>query len=104
MRADRGYFCLPEVDIGLPYTPGMAALVQVRLPAGATHRDLAIYAQRIGGADAAARGVVDEAVAESDVLPRAIARAQALAGKDRGTLGVIKQRFFGAVASLLVEQ
>src|SRR5262249_29524710 len=27
MRADRGYFCLPEVDINLPLAPGMTALI-----------------------------------------------------------------------------
>src|SRR3954471_7277247 len=31
MRADRGYFCLPEVDLGLPFTPGMQALITSRL-------------------------------------------------------------------------
>lgn len=101
MRADRGYFCLPEVDIGLPFTPGMAALVAARVPAGAPLRDLAIYGQRIGGEAAAACGVADEAAAEGEVLPRALARARALAGKNRATLGVIKQRFHGAVAALL---
>jgi enoyl-CoA hydratase/carnithine racemase len=100
MRADRGFFCLPEVDIGLPFTPGMAALVQARVP-GPALRDTAVYGQRIGGAEAAARGIVDEAVPEAEVLPRAIARARALAGKDRTTLAVIKQRFFGAVAAAL---
>jgi len=100
MRADRGFFCLPEVDIGLPYTPGMAALVRARLD-GPTLRDVAVYGQRVGGTDAAARGIVDEAVAEGDVLPRALARARALAGKDRTTLATIKQRFFGSVAAAL---
>ncbi|MBV9098703.1 MAG: enoyl-CoA hydratase/isomerase family protein, partial [Frankiaceae bacterium] len=31
MRADRGYWCVPEVDLGLPFTPGMSALLQARL-------------------------------------------------------------------------
>ena len=31
MRSDRGYFCFPEVDIRIPFTPGMAALIQAKL-------------------------------------------------------------------------
>ena len=31
MRADRGYFCFPEADIRIPFTPGMAALIQAKL-------------------------------------------------------------------------
>lgn len=31
MRADRGYFCFPEVDIRIPFTDGMAALIQAKL-------------------------------------------------------------------------
>src|SRR3954447_20528432 len=31
MRADRGFFCLPEADINIPFTPGMSALIQSRL-------------------------------------------------------------------------
>jgi enoyl-CoA hydratase/carnithine racemase len=101
MRADRGFFCLPEVDIGLPFTPGMAALVQCRIGTTGALRDVAIYGERIGGKDAAWRGIVDEAVPGEEVLLRALARARALAGKDRATLGVIKERFFGSVAAAL---
>ena len=32
MREDRGYWCLPEVDLGLPLTPAMYATVAAHLP------------------------------------------------------------------------
>lgn len=31
MRADRGFCCLPEVDINLPLAPGMTALIKSKL-------------------------------------------------------------------------
>ena len=35
MRDDRGYWCLPEVDLGLPLTAAMHAVVSAKLPRGA---------------------------------------------------------------------
>lgn len=32
MREDRGFFCLPEVDINIPFSPGMSALIRAKLP------------------------------------------------------------------------
>ena len=29
MRADRGYYCFPEVDINIPFTPGMLSLIHI---------------------------------------------------------------------------
>lgn len=40
MRDDRGYFCFPEVDIRIPFNPGMAALIQSKLtPRAGRHAD-----------------------------------------------------------------
>ena len=100
MRADRGFFCLPEIDISLPLAPGMMALIQSKLDA-TTCRDLILTGRRIGGADALAARVVDESVTADEVLPRAIVRAEALTGKDRNTYGALKRGMYGPAIDLL---
>jgi enoyl-CoA hydratase/carnithine racemase len=100
MRADRGFLCLPEVDIHIPFTPGMSGLIQSKLtPATAT--DAMTTGRRYGGAEAAAAGIVTEAVDEEKVFARAVEHAAALTGKAGPTLGTIKERMYaGPVAAL----
>jgi Delta3-Delta2-enoyl-CoA isomerase len=103
MRADRGYFCLPEADINIPFTPGMSALIQAKLtPAAATSAMVA--ARRFGGGDAAAAAIVDAAVAEDEVLGRALEIATAQAPKSGATLAAIKQRMYAGVLATLADQ
>jgi enoyl-CoA hydratase/carnithine racemase len=103
MRADRGYFCLPEADINIPFTPGMSALIAARLSPQVAHEAMTT-ARRYGGDEAAAARIVDDAVGVDEVLDRAIARAAALASKDPVTLGVIKQRLYARTLAALREQ
>ncbi|MEU0791414.1 enoyl-CoA hydratase/isomerase family protein [Amycolatopsis sp. NPDC005961] len=100
MRGDRGYFCFPEADINIPFTPGMAALIQGKLTPAAAIASMTT-GRRFGGADALSLGLVDEIAAEGDVVKVASERVEALAGKDKGTLGAIKATMFApAVAAL----
>lgn len=100
MRADRGFFSMPEADINIPFTPGMSALIQCKLTPRVAH-EVMTTARRYGGEDAAAAEIVDAAVGEDEVLSTAVERAAALAGKDANTVRVIKERMYaGAVATL----
>jgi len=96
MRADRGFFCLPEVDIKIPFTKQMDVLIRARLPKAVAHEAMCT-ARRYGGSEAAARQIVDHAVPEADVLPKAIEIAQGLAGKDRDTIAAIKRQMYADV-------
>ncbi len=100
MRSDRGYWCLPEVEINIPFTPGMAALVQARNLKRSAHEAMTT-GRRYGGLEAAEAGLVDEAVELDHVVARAIERVAPLAKNDPKTLGTIKQRMYaGTLAAL----
>jgi enoyl-CoA hydratase/carnithine racemase len=100
MREDRGYFCLPEADIGLPFTPGMTALLQARLPAASAHEAM-LTARRYGAQDALAAGIVDAAEPAEQVLEAAVERAAALVGKPRATVAAIKRGLYGGAVAIL---
>ena len=90
----------PETRI--PFSVGMSALVQSKLtPRSAV--DAMTTGRRYGGADALAAGVVDAVHSEDELLPAAIALATSLAGKDRMTLGTIKERMFAHVTAPLLQ-
>lgn len=100
MRADRGYFCLPEVDIRIPFTTGMMALIQAKLTP-----HVAVLAmttgRRFAGPEAHAAHIVDATAGENDVTSTALELVTPLLGKDPATLGAIKSAMFApAVAAL----
>lgn len=100
MREDRGYICLPEADLGLPFTPGMNSLLVSRLPRRTAH-EVMVTGRRYGGKEAAAAGIVDAAVSEDDLLPQAIERAAGQAPKNPDTLRAIKGRIYEETIMLL---
>ncbi len=100
MRADRGYFCLPEVDLGLAFTPGMTALLQARLPVATAHEAM-LTGRRYGGEEAAAAGIVHRTAPESEVVAVALALAAPLAAKDGDTVAKIRTGMYGPLIATL---
>ena len=91
MRADRGYFCFPEVDIRIPFTDGMAALIQAKLTPQAAVASMTT-GRRFGGVEAAELGIVDATAAEGAVTAAATDLLRPLAGKDPARSGRSSRR------------
>ena len=101
MRSDRGYWCMPEADLGLPLTAEYTSLLRAKLPGRALHEAL-VTGRRYGGPDALAAGIIHQVASEDEVLPQAIKLAAELAGKDRPTLAEHKRLLYGdAITALL---
>jgi enoyl-CoA hydratase/carnithine racemase len=89
-RADRGWLCLPEVDLGLRFHPMQLALIQARLtPAAAGESILA--GRRWDGEAALAHGLVDAVAAQDGLLRAALDLALARSGKARAIVSALKQ-------------
>jgi Delta3-Delta2-enoyl-CoA isomerase len=100
MRADRGYWCMPEADLGLPVTAEFASLLKAKLPRLTAHEAL-VTGRRYGGSEAVAAGIVQQVASEDEVLAEAVTIAAGLAGKDRTTLAEHKRLLYGdAIATL----
>jgi Delta3-Delta2-enoyl-CoA isomerase len=101
MRAERGYWCMPEADLGLALTPEYMSLLRAKLP-GKTLHEAVVTGRRYGGPDALAAGVVHRVTSEEEVLPQSIKLAAELAGKHRPTLAEHKRLMYGeAIEALL---
>ncbi|WP_407445339.1 enoyl-CoA hydratase/isomerase family protein [Rhodococcus sp. (in: high G+C Gram-positive bacteria)] len=100
MRDDRGYLCFPEVDIHIPFTPGMSSLITSKLTPR-TAVTAMTTGHRYPGPQALQDGLVDAVAGLDDLQAGAADIVRPLAGKDRKTLGAIKQTMFASAVAAL---
>jgi enoyl-CoA hydratase/carnithine racemase len=102
-REDRGYFCLPEIDLRRALSAASVALVQAKVP-GSVLSDLLIRARRYSGPEAVAAGLADSVAPAETMRSAAIELAASLAGKDTETLAIVKRRMWGAAVGGMVAE
>jgi Delta3-Delta2-enoyl-CoA isomerase len=93
MREDRGYWCLPEVDLGLPLSQEMYTAVSARVR-GAALSEAILTGRRYTAPELLVNQMITATAAESDVLPQAIALATSLASKNRTVIGAHKRLLY----------
>jgi enoyl-CoA hydratase/carnithine racemase len=78
MRTEKGYFCLPEVELEVPFSTGLSALLQTKLPS-ATAFEAMLTGRRYGAIEALHAGIVDVALPLNQLRQSALTRAKTLA-------------------------
>ncbi|KAL8452481.1 hypothetical protein Emed_001338 [Eimeria media] len=102
MNRERGYLCVNEVDIGLPLTPGMCAVVKSKLDRSLWAPTI-LGAKRWGGEECLRNRIVDVACAPSEVLSKAqeIAAKAAPKGATKNVYRALKEEMFAEEIKLL---
>src|SRR5262245_24679430 len=100
MRSDRGWFCLPEIDLGMQFHPSMLALINLALPP-ASAQEAILTGRRYGGADAVAAGIAHAAVGEDELVATAGALLEPFMGKDRTMAARMKRDLYAPVLAAL---
>jgi enoyl-CoA hydratase/carnithine racemase len=103
MKADRGFFCFPEIDINIPFLPGMLAIVRKAIPYYKLE-ELVFSGKRTGAAELEAHHVIVKACDNEEVLMReALAFAKTFT-KKRPIFGEMKKRMYGSIIVIMEKE
>jgi enoyl-CoA hydratase/carnithine racemase len=92
MRSDRGFFCFPEIDINIPFLPGMQAIIRKAFPYYKLE-EAVLTGKRYGAIELEAHHVITKASDNIEALMSdTLAFAKTL-NKKRPIFGEMKRRF-----------
>ncbi len=89
MLSQRGYFCIPAVDIGYPIVPGTAALLKHVMPVYMVE-DIILSGRRFTGKEALAGKIITETYNEDEFIDKVLAFAGGCS-KGRWIVGEMKK-------------
>ncbi|MBS3756590.1 MAG: enoyl-CoA hydratase/isomerase family protein [Desulfobacterales bacterium] len=103
MKSDRGFFCFPEVDLGIPFLPGMDAFIEKAIPRYKLN-ELKLTGKRATAPELEAAHVIEKACGNAEHL---MAETMAFAGffnKKRGIFAEHKRRMYQRIIDIIDTQ
>jgi enoyl-CoA hydratase/carnithine racemase len=88
-NAERGWFCLPEVDLKMRFNPFQLAIVTGKL-SRPTANEAVLSGRRYDGPASVAAGIAEASVAPDALVDTAIELATPRLGKDRSIVATLK--------------
>ena len=102
MRSDRGYFCLPEVDLGIPFLPGMNGMLEKAVPRYMLEH-MQYTGARLTAAQCEAHHIVSRALPRETLMAEALAWAKTVK-KERAVIGELKKRLNAPILQTMATQ
>ncbi len=103
MRSDKGYFCFPEVDLGIPFLPSMIAWVKKAIP-DYKFQEMKYTGKRTTAAELEAHHVIQKACDGQDFLMQETLAFAKSFQKKRGIFGEMKKRMHQHIIDIMEKE
>jgi enoyl-CoA hydratase/carnithine racemase len=90
MRSDRGYFCFPEVDLGIPFLPGMNSMLKKAIPRYKLE-EMEYIGKRLTAEECEEHHIIIKACHMNELMNETLAFAKTL-NKKRAVIKELKER------------
>jgi len=100
MKKDKGFFCFPEVDISIPFLPGMIAFVRKAIPEY-KFNEMILSGRRLGAQELAdSHAIVKACENKEKLMEESLSFAKTFT-KKRGIFGELKKRMHTDIIQIM---
>ena len=103
MKKDRGFFCFPEVDISIPFLPGMIKFVRKSIPEY-KFNEMILSGKRLDAQELEDSHVIVKASENKDALLKESLEFAKTFMKKRGIFGELKKRMHKDIIQVMEEE
>jgi enoyl-CoA hydratase/carnithine racemase len=100
MKSDRGFFCFPEIDISIPFLPGMLAIVRKAIP-GYKLEELVLTGKRAVAAELEVNHIIVKTCENEETLMQEAMTFAKTFSKKRPIFGEMKRRLHGGIIGIM---
>jgi Delta3-Delta2-enoyl-CoA isomerase len=100
MKSDRGFFCFPEVDLGIPFLPGMVAFVRKAVPDYMLY-DMKFTGRRLGAPELEKNHIIMKACENEEALNKTVMEFAGTFNKRRGIFAEMKRRTHKGIIDII---